>query len=64
MPLPGCARATFIIAINGESIISQRQAQLLVAGTSPGDEVEIAGIRDGQRFQTTVIATERSGYAE
>jgi len=60
----GLREGDIIIAINGESIISQRQAQLLVAGTSPGDEVEIAVIRDGQRFQTTVIATERSGYAE
>jgi S1-C subfamily serine protease len=47
-----------------QAIYSQRQAQLLVAGTSPGDEVEIIGIRDGQRFATTVIATERSGYVE
>jgi serine peptidase DegS len=53
-----------IVAINGEAIFSQRQAQMVVAGTSPGDEVEIVGIRDGQRFETTVIATERSGYAE
>ena len=53
-----------IVAINGEAIFSQRQAQLVVAGTSPGDEVEIVGIRDGQRFETTVIAAERSGYAE
>jgi len=53
-----------IVAINGEAIFSQRQAQMVVAGTSPGDEVNIIGIRDRQRFETTVIATERSGYAE
>ncbi len=53
-----------IVAINGEEIFSQRQAQLVVAGTSPGDKVSIVGIRDRQRFETTVIATERSGYAE
>ena len=53
-----------IVAINGEAIFSQRQAQLVVAGTNPGDEVHIVGSRDGQRFETTVIATERSGYAE
>jgi S1-C subfamily serine protease len=52
-----------IVEINGEPIFSQRQAQLLVAGTSPGDQVEIVGLRDGVRFQTTVIATERSGSA-
>ena len=60
----GLQRNDVIVAINGEPIYSQRQAQLLVAGTSPGDEVEIVGIRDGQRFTTTVIATERSGYVE
>ena len=57
-------RGDVIVAINGEAIFSQKQAQLVVAGTSPGDEVNIVGIRDGQRFETTVIATERSGYAE
>lgn len=60
----GLREGDVIIAINGEQIFSQRQAQLVVAGTSPGDEVEIAGIRDGQRFTTTVIATERSGYVQ
>jgi serine protease DegS len=57
-------RGDVIVAINGEAIFSQRQAQLVVAGASPGDEVTIVGIRDGKRFETTVIATERSGYAE
>ena len=36
----------------------------LVAPARLGDEVEIVGIRDGQRFTTTVIATERSGYVQ
>ena len=53
-----------IVEINGEPIYSQRQAQLLVAGASPGDSVEIEGIRDGERFRTTVIATERSGSSD
>lgn len=53
-----------IIEINGQAIYSQRQAQLLVAGTSPGDEVHVIGLRNGERFEATVIATERSGYAE
>lgn len=53
-----------IVAINGEPIFSQRQAQLLVAGTNPGDEVKVVGVRDGQQFEATIIATERSGYAE
>ncbi len=60
----GLQQGDVIIAINGEEIYTQRQAQLVVAGTSPGDAVEIAGIRDGQRFTATVIATERSGYVQ
>ena len=60
----GLRQGDVIIAINGEEILSQRQAQLVVAGTSPGDQVEVVGIRDGQRFEATVIATERSGYAQ
>jgi serine peptidase DegS len=60
----GLREGDVIIAINGEAVVSQRQAQLVVAGTSPGDAVEVVGIRDGQRFTTTVIATERSGYAQ
>ena len=54
-------RGDVIIAINGEQIFSQRQARLLVAGANPGDEVELVGIRDGQRFSTSVIAAERPG---
>jgi len=53
-----------IVSINGEPIFSQRQARLLVAGASPGDEVELVGIRDGQRFTTTVVAAERPGSPE
>jgi serine protease DegS len=48
-----------ILEINGEPIYSQRQAQLISASTAPGDQVEIAGIRDGQRFTATVTAGER-----
>jgi serine peptidase DegS len=53
-----------IVAINGEPVFTQQQAQLLVAGVSPGEEVEVIVIRDHQRIRKTVIATERSGYAE
>ena len=45
-------------------VFTQQQAQLLVAGVSPGEEVEVIVIRDHQRIRKTVIATERSGYAE
>lgn len=49
-----------IMSINGDPIYSQHQARLLVAGASPGDKITIVGIRDGQRFEATVVATERS----
>ncbi len=48
-----------ILSINDEAILTQRQALLIVAGTSPGDEVNIIGWRDGQRFSTTVVVGER-----
>ncbi len=54
-------RGDVIIAINGEPIFTDRQARLLVAGTNPGDEAELIGIKDGERFTTTVIVAERPG---
>ncbi len=48
-----------ILSINGEPILSQRQALLLVAGTTPGASVDIVAWRDGQQFRTTVVAGER-----
>ncbi len=48
-----------ILTINGEAIREPRQALLAVAGTSPGDEVEVTVWRDGERFRTTVVAGER-----
>jgi len=50
-----------IIEIDGEPIFSRRQAQLLVAGSSPGDEIRLVGLRDGNRFTATVVAAERPG---
>ncbi|MCP4302915.1 MAG: trypsin-like serine protease [Gammaproteobacteria bacterium] len=52
-------RGDVILAMNGEPVLSQRQALLISASTVPGDTVEIAGIRDGERFTTTVTAGER-----
>lgn len=52
-------RGDVILAMNGEPVFSQRQALLISASTAPGDKVEIAGVRDGERFRTTVIAGER-----
>lgn len=48
-----------ILELNGEPVFSQRQALLISASTRPGDTVEVAGMRDGQRFSATVTATER-----
>ena len=48
-----------VLAINGEPIFSQRQARLLVAGSNPGDAVEIVGWRDGRRFTSTIIVGDR-----
>lgn len=55
----GLQSGDIILSINGEQIQSRRQAQLISAGTNPGDEVEIVGMRDGERFEATVIAGER-----
>jgi S1-C subfamily serine protease len=39
--------------------VSQRQARLLVAGTSPGDAVDIVGLRAGEEFTATITVGER-----
>ena len=52
-------RGDVILAMNGEPVFSQRQALLISASTLPGDIVKISGIRDGERFTTTVTAGER-----
>ena len=49
-----------ILSINGERILTRRQALLIAAGSKPGDEVDIVAWRDGTEFRTTVIATERT----
>ena len=48
-----------ILSINGELILTRRQALLIAAGSKPGDEVDIVAWRDGAEFRTTVVATER-----
>ena len=48
-----------ILSIQGEPISNQRDAQLLVAGANPGDEVIVVAWRDGAEFRTTIIAGER-----
>lgn len=48
-----------ILEMNGEPVFSQRQALLISASTRPGETLDVIGLRDGQRFQTTVTAVER-----
>lgn len=48
-----------ILSVNGEVVRRRQQALLIVAALEPGDEVELTGWRDGQRFRVTLIATER-----
>ncbi len=48
-----------ILEINGEPIQSQRQALLIVAGTQPGETVELRVWRNGNEYQTSVVAGER-----
>lgn len=55
----GLQRGDVVLAINGEAILSRRQALLIAAGTDPGDQVEILALRDGERFTAIVIAGER-----
>jgi serine protease DegS len=55
----GLMRGDIIVAINGEPIYSQRQARLLVAGTSPGDSVDIVGVRDQEEFAAKIVVAER-----
>ena len=55
----GLNRGDVILAINDTTIVSRRQAQLIVAGTRPGDPVEIVGLREDGQFQATIIVGER-----
>ena len=48
-----------ILTINGDQILTSRQALLIAASSKPGDELDIVVWRDGTEFRTTVVATER-----
>jgi serine protease DegS len=52
-----------ILGIDGEPIRSRQQALLLVARMNPGEQVQIEGWRDGQRFSATLIVAERPEIA-
>ena len=55
----GLAPGDVILSINGEGIRSRQQALLLVAGLEPGENVELTGWRQGQRFRATLTVAER-----
>ncbi len=55
----GLKRGDIILSMNGEPILSRRQALLISASKDPGDAVEIVAMRNGERFAVTVIAGER-----
>lgn len=55
----GLQQGDVILQINGEAIRSRQQALLLVAGLEPGDDVELTGWRDGQRFRASLTVAER-----
>jgi S1-C subfamily serine protease len=55
----GLVRGDVILAINGDPIFTQRQARLMVAGTSPGDAVDVVGLHQSDQFEVTIIVGER-----
>jgi serine peptidase DegS len=55
----GLKQGDVILAINGEPIVSDQQARLLVAALEPGDRIELDGLRSGQPFTATLTAAER-----
>jgi serine peptidase DegS len=57
--LVGLQRGDVILTINEEPIRSRQQALLLVARLNPGDQVDIVGWRNNQRFTATLFAAER-----
>ena len=59
----GMLQGDVILAIDGEAIRSPQQALLLVARLNPGDQVEIDGWRDGQRFRAMLVVAERPEIA-
>jgi len=55
----GLRSGDIVLALDGEAVYSRRQALLIAANKAPGDAVGVVGIRDGERFATTVTAGER-----
>ena len=55
----GLQAGDLVLALDDEPVYSRRQALLIAANKAPGDTVKVLGLRDGQRFNTTVTAGER-----
>ena len=55
----GLRRGDVILAINGEAVRTRQQALLIVAALEPGDQVEVQGWRDGQRYRADLTVAER-----
>ena len=55
----GLRRGDVILAINGEAVRTRQQALLIVAALEPGDQVEVQGWRDGQRYRAELTVAER-----
>ncbi len=55
----GLRRGDIVLSINGEAIESQRQALLIAANTKPGDTVPVTVMRDGERIEVSLEASER-----
>lgn len=55
----GLHRNDLLMSVNGVTIRNSQQALLIVASLQPGDEVTVVAWRNGETFETTVIAGER-----
>ena len=56
----GLVPGDVVLTINGDPITSRQQALLIVARLNPEDQVQIEGLRNGQRFRATIVVTERT----
>jgi serine peptidase DegS len=61
--IAGLQRGDVILGIDGEPIRSRQEALLLVARMNPGEQVEVEGWRNGERFSATLTVAERPKLA-
>ena len=52
-----------VLTIDDEPILSRQHALLIAARLNPGEQVEIEGWREGQRFRATLTVSERREQA-